>query len=124
MLQASSLNNNDYNNNNNNNVSSNNNFTNNNNYTHERNTHSGNMYSYREDSINEPPKESNAIRRSIGGGFNPNVNQPYSHDISRKQPPKYLEQFPESFDKRDKRNNNNNILAQSSEMRIPQPENI
>ena len=124
MLQASSLNNNDYNNNNNNNVSSNNNFTNNNNYTHERNTHSGNMYSYREDSINEPPKESNAIRRSIGAGFNPNINnQPFSHDLSRKQPPKYLEQFQESFDKRDKRNKNN-ILGQSSEMRIPQPENM
>ena len=92
MLQTSSLNNNNYynNNNNNNNVSSNNNFTNNNNnYTHERNTHSGNMYSYREDSINEPPKESNAIRRSIGANYNQNINPPYSHDISRKNKPKY-----------------------------------
>ena len=126
MLQASSLNNNNYynNNNNNNNESSNNNFTNNNNYTHERNTHSGNMYSYREDSINEPPKESNAIRRSIGANFNQNINPPYSHDISRKNKPKYLEQFPDSYNKNDSKRNKNNILGQSSEMRIPPPEHI
>ena len=127
MLQTSSLNNNNYynNNNNNNNVSSNNNFTNNNNnYTHERNTHSGNMYSYREDSINEPPKESNAIRRSIGANYNQNINPPYSHDISRKNKPKYLEQFPDSYNKNDSKRNKNHILGQSSEMRIPPPEHI
>ena len=132
MLQTSPLNNNNYynnknnnnNNNNNNNESSNNNYTNNNNYTHERNTHSGNMYSYREDSINEPPKESNAIRRSIGAGFNPNINPPYSHDISRKNPPKYLEQFPDSYNAKDNKRNKNNIFGQSSEMRIPPQENI
>ena len=39
--------------------------------THQKNTNSGNMYSYRDDSINEPPKESNAIRRSLGPGYNP-----------------------------------------------------
>jgi len=126
MLQTSSLNNNNYcnNNNNKNNVSSNNNFTNNNNYTHERNTHSGNMYSYREDSINEPPKESNAIRRSIGANFNQNINPPYSQDLSRKNKPKYLDQFPDSYNKNENKRNKNNILGQSSEMRIPPPENI
>ena len=58
-----------------------------NNKTHERNQ-SGNMYSYR-DSINEPPKESNAIRRSVGQGLNPNINPPFSQDISRKKPKPY-----------------------------------
>ena len=32
------------------------------------------MYSYHDDSHQEPPKESNAIRRSIGNGGNPNLN--------------------------------------------------
>ena len=50
-----------------------NNNDNNDDNTHERNTHSGNMYSYRDDSIQEPPKESNAIRRSIGIGINQNA---------------------------------------------------
>ena len=79
------------------------------------------MYSYREDSINEPPKESNAIRRSLGGGLNRNLNPPYSQDRSRKKPPKYPETFPESFPKKND-SRNKNIFGQSSEMRIP-PEN-
>ena len=35
---------------------------------------SGNMYSYNDDSIRNPPHESNAIRRSIGEGINPSLN--------------------------------------------------
>ena len=113
MEQPSSLNNNNYNNNINNNIS------NNNNYTHEKNTHSGNMYSYREDSINEPPKESNAIRRSIGIGLNPNLNPPFSQEVSRTNPQKYLEQFPESFHRLTNDKKNKNPFVQSSELRIP-----
>ena len=86
-----------------------------NNKTHERNQ-SGNMYSYR-DSINEPPKESNAIRRSVGQGLNPNINPPFSQDISRKKPKPYTEPFPDSFPKGSGRNKNN-ILGQSSDIRI------
>ena len=113
MEQPSSLNNNNYNNNINNNIS------NNNNYTHEKNTHSGNMYSYREDSINEPPKESNAIRRSIGIGLNPNLNPPFSQEVSRTNPQKYLEQFPESFHRLTNDKKNKNPFVQSSELRMP-----
>ena len=113
MDPTSSLKNNNYNNNINNNIS------NNNNYTHEKNTYSGNMYSYREDSINEPPKESNAIRRSIGIGLNPNLNPPFSQDVSRKNPPKYLEQFPESFHRLSNDKKNKNPFVQSSELRLP-----
>lgn len=40
----------------------------------------GNMYSYHDDSHQEPPKESNAIRRSIGNGANPNLNT-YQNNI-------------------------------------------
>ena len=40
----------------------------------------GNMYSYHDDSHQEPPKESNAIRRSIGNGANPNLNA-YQNNI-------------------------------------------
>ena len=74
--------------------------------THQKNTNSGNMYSYRDDSINEPPKESNAIRRSLGPGYNP---PPYSQDISRK------------VNKRHSQPKKDNI-ERSSEMRIP-PQN-
>ena len=96
-----------------------NNNDNNDDNTHERNTHSGNMYSYRDDSIQEPPKESNAIRRSIGIGINQNAKPPYSQDYSRSNP-KYLDQFPYSFDKNRKKKN---PFGQSSEIRLNQPEN-
>ena len=102
--------------NNNQNYNFNNNNISNNNNTHEKNTHSGNMYSYREDSINEPPKESNAIRRSLGGGFNPNSNPPFPPEASRTIPQRHIEQFPDSFHKMSDRNKNN--LGLSSGMRI------
>ena len=114
------LNYNNINNYNNNNNISNNNFTNNN--TLEKNSHSGNMYSYREDSINEPPKESNAIRRTLGEGLNPNYHPPFSQDIYRKKPSKYPKPFSESFQKMNDSKKNKNNFGESSEMRIP-PQN-
>ena len=114
-MNPNPINNENVSNNDNNENISDNHYTYNN--THEKNTHSGNMYSYRDDSINEPPKESNAIRRSVGQGLNPNTNPPYSQDIPRKKYSNYPEPFPGSFHKNSNRRNKN-ILGQSSEMRI------
>ena len=114
-MNPNPINNENISNNDNNENISDNHYTYNN--THEKNTHSGNMYSYRDDSINEPPKESNAIRRSVGQGLNPNTNPPYSQDIPRKKYSNYPEPFPGSFHKNSNRRNKN-ILGQSSEMRI------
>ena len=50
----------------------NNNTTNNN--SADLGNQSGNMYSYNDDSPKKPPHESNAIRRSLGEGVNPNIN--------------------------------------------------
>ena len=104
MEENPSLNNNNFQNFNN---QINNNISNDMN-THQKNTNSGNMYSYRDDSINEPPKESNAIRRSLGPGFNP---PPYTEDLSRK------------INKRHSQPKRRENIDHSSEMRIPPPNN-
>ena len=104
----------DLNNNNNINFQDNNNNLANKN-TQERNTNTGNMYSYREDSINEPPKESSAIRRSLGGGFNPIMNPPRSQDVSRKRHKNY------KFEKISDESGNKNLFIQTSEQRIHAP---
>ena len=94
---------------------------------------SGNMYSYRDDITQNPPHESNAIRRSIGEG-NPNLNPMMNNfndinNIPTMTPTKpYLDQFPstniEPKNTIEGKNKNlpgypNYIDNRSSEQRIP-----
>ena len=88
----------------------------------------GNMYSYHDDSQQEPPKESNAIRRSIGNGANPNLNTYQDNSpIENIQNP-VVGQFPESNAVRRSLGDGKNPNAQnypsyidnkSSEFRLP-----
>ena len=96
-----------------NNININNNNNNNIN-TNDRSSHSGNMYSYRDDSFHEPPKESNAIRRSLGNDYNPNQNQPLSQEFSRSKFKKNPELF-DSVHKLNEAKKNNNFFGPSSQ---------
>ena len=88
----------------------------------------GNMYSYHDDSHQEPPKESNAIRRSIGNGANPNLNTYQNNNqIDNIQNPA-MGQYPESNAVRRSLGDGKNPNAQnypsyidnkSSEFRLP-----
>ena len=118
---------NNYTNNNNNvfiNNEDNTSIKNNNNYNNniisQRSTNSGKMYSYLEDTTKKPIKESNAIRRSIGGGLNPVHKPPYTQDISHNNRKKYLDNLDDSSDESE---NKNPFGNQSSEVRIRQSEN-
>ena len=92
---------------------------------------SGNMYSYQDNSaIQNPPHESNAIRRSLGEGQNPNLNPMIDNTPTINQPP-YLDQFKSINDhiySGEVKNGNipkykNNIDIRSSEQMVPKLQN-
>ena len=62
-----------------------------NNNTGEIANQSGNMYSYNDDTIKNPPHVSNAIRRSLGEGINPNLN-----NLPTLNPTQSLDKFKQS----------------------------
>ena len=63
------------------------------NITNNYSEQSGNMYSYKDNSaFQNPPHESNAIRRSLGEGQNPNLNLMTDNTPTINQTP-YLQQF-------------------------------
>lgn len=68
------------------NQNENNKITNNN--SQDLNNQSDNMYSYNEETLKNPPHESNAIRRSLGDGTNPNLN-----NVPIIAPTRYIDQF-------------------------------
>ena len=91
------------------------------------NNQSDNMYSYNEETPKNQPHESNAIRRSLGDGTNPNLNI-----VPVNAPTRYIDQFqktnPISNMIDEGKNSNfqefhNYIDNKSSEQRIPRSQN-
>ena len=81
----------------------------------------GNMYCYNENSnsMNEPPKESNAMRRSLGEETNPyRVNQPNYLDNNRNQIPEQ-NAIRRSIGDKNPNSDFPNYAEKSSEQRIP-----
>ena len=92
----------------------------------------GNMYSYHDESHIDPPKESNAIRRSIGDGTNPNLNPYLNNDNIDNGQIQNIVQYQESNAVRrsieEGKNQNiqnypNYIDNRSSEQRFPNSQN-
>ena len=98
-----------------------------NNNSQDLNNQSENMYSYHEETPKNPQNESNAIRRSLGEGTNPNLN-----NVPINAPTRYIDQFQKTnqitnmIDEGKNRNFQefpNYIDNKSSEQRIPISQN-